>query len=632
MRKKLIIQNLTESNPVSLKELVDKVKVSDRTIRNEIKDINLETLKNGFLIENIRGKGYILKITDSDKYKSYKESINEINSSYLIKGERINRIIEILLTNNGYITIDEISERLDYSRSTIIKDLEEVKRIIEELNLKLESKSSFGILVKGSEIGIRKAFSNYLYRHNSSISISKNKYKGVFFKVKEIFLKEVIKEKIDISNLAIENIFNHLQILILRLESENFIKEDTSNKDIIGEIDVYNKLRPISKRIFDLIENELNINIPRIEVDYLAAQILYKSKMFLQSDIVKTKVKKDIEEILKEIDKKAYTTFSSDYELINNLLMHLSALISRARTDTQLKNPYFDEVNTRYSAVVSIAVNFTDDFSKRWDMNIEKDEIAFIAIHFVAHFEKARQLKSNDRKKIAIICPTEGGLAYLLKLKLERELNESIISTFTSIQIDEMKKDNYSYIITSTEIEEVLNGKVYRINNLFSEVEIEDICKDIKRDDVKNENNKDMLDEVFFKRLSGGKNLDYKKFLKEEADMLLNTNSVNEDFFELVIKREKSLSTAYKNGVAGPHAMEMNALRNCLSITVFEESIDWGGKDINIICLICMKKGSLNLHKMIGSNLFKVINSKDLRDSILKCNDKKEFIKIFIDK
>lgn len=629
MRKKLIIQSISEATPISLKELVEVLKVSDRTIRAEIKELNLEGLKNGFEIENLRGKGYILKIIDREKFTTYNEKTLLNNFGGLLKEDRINKIIEILLTNKGYITIDEIGDRLMYSRSTVIKDLEEVKKIIEELNLNLQTKSSFGLRVQGSEIGIRKAFSNYLYRHNSNITISNHKYKELFFEIKEVFLKEVIKEKINISNLAIENIFNHLQILILRLESENFIKEDTSNKDIINEIDSYNIFRAISFRIFEMIGEELKIKTPNIEIDYLATQILYKSKMFSQSDIVKSRVKKDIEEILEEIDQKSYTGFSTDYELINNLLMHLSALISRARTDTQLKNPYFEEVNTRYSAVVSIAVNFTNEFSKRWDMKIEKDEVAFIAIHFVAHFEKIRQRCSCKKNKIAIVCPTEGGLSYLLKLKLEREFTSAIINTFTVVQIDEVKNDKYQYIITTTDINIALEGKIYKINNLFSQDEIERICKEIKNDEIKEEKIQEKLDRIFFKRLKGGNKLNYEKIIKEMIDELEANKVVNSDFYNLVMEREKSLSTAYKNGVAGPHAMEMNANENALSITILEEYIDWGGKNINIVCLICMKKGNLNLHKIIGSNLFKVINNKELREKIRGCKNKEDFKKIF---
>lgn len=626
MREKIILDKLTSEENVTMKALVNELKVSDRTVRNELKLMNKAGENNGFKILNTRGSGYSLELINEYKFTKYMESINSLCSldSNIGLEERVSKILEILLITNDYTTIDSISEKLLYSRSTIINDLEFVEKKLKFLNLELERKSSLGLKIVSEEITIRKSLSVYLYSNNRDLIIQNERDADLFLKVKKIFIEELVENKINISNLAIENIFCHLKILILRIDNQNFIKRDTTNKDMDC------KFEKISCKIFDLIGKEFNITIPKREIDYLASQILYKSKVAIENNEIKEKARTDIEQILKSIDEISYTNFSKDVELKNNLLMHLCALISRARTNTQLKNPYFDEVNTRYSAIVSIVVNFTDIFCERWNMKLLKDEIAFIAIHFASHFEKAKLIAVKDVKKIAIVCPREGGMAYLLKLKLEEAFANTIITSYTNFQIDELLEAEYDFIITNTDITEKINIPLFKIENLFDDCELEMIVKKIEQQvSLKKDLAKEKLDDIFFQRKTGGSKVDYKEFLSHESKKLIELKIVPDDFEELVLRREESLSTAYKNNVAGPHAMEMNAYKNVLSITVFENYVDWNDKKVNIVCLIAVKKGSLNLHRVIGKQLFDVINNENMRIEISKCKSREDFIRIF---
>lgn len=624
MRRKIILESLMVEENVNMKIMINNLNISDRTIRSEIRLINKDGEKNGFMILNRRGKGYYLEINDEEKFNKYIKKVNSISESSSTLGleERVRKILEILLITNDYITIDSIAGKLEYSRSTIIKDLEIVEKRLGILKLKLEKKTSLGLRIASDEILIRKALSIYLYSNNIDLISQSKKDAEFFLQVKKIFIEELVENKINISNLAIENIFYHLKILILRINSKNFIEKDSSNKDMDY------KFEKISIKIFDLISEEFNITIPKREVDYLASQILYKSNIAVENSEIKKKAMEDIDEILKNIDEISYTSFSHDIELKNNLLMHLCSLISRARSDTQLKNPYFDEVNTRYSAIVSIVVNFTDMFCERWNIKLLRDEIAFIAIHFATHFEKARLRAVKDIKRIAIICPSEGGMAYLLKLKLEESFANTVINSYTNFQIDEVLKDEYDFIITNMDISQKVNIPLFKMKNLFDDHELEIIVKKIEGA-VSGEDflGKEKLDNIFFQRKHGGDNIDYKNFLMEESKKLIKLNIVPKGFEELVLRREESLSTAYQNNVAGPHAMEMNAYRNALSITVFENPIDWKEKKVTIVCLIAMKKGSLNLHRIIANKLFDVINNEKVRVEIINCKNKEDFIK-----
>ena len=626
MREKLILDMLKSKENVCVKSMASMLNVSDRTVRTEINLLNKSGEINGFKVINIRGKGYSLKINNDEKFNKYIKKMNSFFEADINFGleERTNKILEILLISNDYITIDYIAEVIGYSRSTIIKDLEAVEKKLKFLGLDLKRKSNFGLKIINDEITIRKSLSTYLYSNNRDLLIENERNLQTFGKIKKIFIEEIVKNKIKISNLAIENIFCHLKILTLRFNNKNFIELNEYEKCLDY------RFEEIALKICNSIGADFNIEVPKSEVSYLASQIYYKSKVVSQNDEIKMKAKRDIEDILENIDKVSYTNFSSDIELQNNLLIHLCALIDRARTNTQLKNPYFDEVNTRYSAIVSIVVNFTDEFCKRWNMNLLKDEIAFIAIHFATHFEKTRLKALKNIKKIAIVCPSDGGIEYFLKIRLEEVFGNTVIDNYTPFNLEGIIENKYDFLITNLDLNLDIKYPIFKINNLFDENELEDLVRKIEKDiSVQKGEIEEKLDDVLFKRRKGGKDINYKNFLREEAKMLIKKDIVPEDFEELVLLREEKLSTAYKNNIAAPHGIEMNAKKNVLSVTIFDNPIEWGDKKITIVILIGMKKGSLNLHRVIANKLFRLINDEEERNEISKCQSSEDFIKAF---
>lgn len=622
MRERLIIDILKEKENVLSKTLALKLEVSDRTIRSEISSLNKIGRISGFKIINVRGRGYTLVIDECEKFNKYVDKLDKSITCDFNLEERTNKILEIFLIENKYITIDYICGKIGYSRKTISKDLDVVEEKLKNLNLKLKRRISLGLKIEGDEVSIRKALSSYLYSNNRDLLINNKKNLQTFGLIKKIFVEEIVSEKIKINNVGIENIFYHLKILILRFSNGSFI-EEWNHKECLDE-----RFKIISLKICNCVKEILKIDIPEKEIEYLAAQMFYKSNVMVQEDDIRNKAKKDIQEILENIDVIRYTSFSKDEELKNNLLIHLCALINRVRSNTQLKNPYFDEVNTRYSAIVSITVSFTEEFCKRWDMILLKDEIAFIAIHFATHFEKVRLKKLQDIKRIAVICQSNGGIEYFIKIRLEEAFRDVIIDCYSPIDLNKLKEHKYDFVITSVDLETALNCSIFKINNIFDKDELEQIVKKVEQSI---EGEKEKLEEVFFKKKKGGAGVNYKKFLKEEAEKLIELGIVRKDFEKLVLQREEKLSTAYKNNIAAPHGIEMNARKNSISVTIFDNNIQWGDKKVDIVILIAMKEKCLDLHRIIASKLFYLTNNEVAREKIRKCKNDEEFKNVFED-
>ncbi|MGL4849143.1 MAG: BglG family transcription antiterminator, partial [Clostridium sp.] len=356
MRKKILINILEETEYVKMDEITKRMKVSDRTIRSEIMEINKDGEKFLIRVINKRGKGYKLEIEDKEKYEEYTKTLEEEEQySFTIQKEiRVSKITKIILECRDYITIDKIADLLKYSRSTVISDLGEVYKNLEKLGIDVEKKSRFGIKVLNTEVDVRKCLARQIYKNNfiDNLIEVQGDLEKIFFKVKEIFINEIIKNKIEISNICIENIFYHFKILIIRAKSKNFILENMECREKELEVLKNENFYRISEKVLTSVGDYLKVEIPETEVICLAKQILKKSNFFSDNSEMEEKVKRDIKEIISQIDVENKIEILEDENLIKNLSMHLCGVIERVKTNTQLKNPYFEEINVRYQEIM----------------------------------------------------------------------------------------------------------------------------------------------------------------------------------------------------------------------------------------------------------------------------------------
>ena len=114
-----------------ISELADKFQVSQRTIRNDINDIN-DYLKQQNITNITFGSNGILLVKEDIQNVSFEEEERAFYTYRLSKGERKNLIAAILIQAKGHITLSEIAEMLFVSRATIINDLDGVKRFLKE--------------------------------------------------------------------------------------------------------------------------------------------------------------------------------------------------------------------------------------------------------------------------------------------------------------------------------------------------------------------------------------------------------------------------------------------------------------------------------------------------------------------
>ena len=184
--RSLRLLNILESSfSVQDQYILDVLKVSSKTISNEIKSLN-ELFEDCAYIEN-KNSNYNLYITKLEEYLKRKRSIYEANINFDSSKVRLVYIFKRLVSSSESTLIDDLAFEMIVSRTTLNTDLKKLNEIINSYNLVIKGKPNTGIKVVGLEKDIRifilENIYNYVYKED------------IFDKEDNIFFDKVFDSK-----------------------------------------------------------------------------------------------------------------------------------------------------------------------------------------------------------------------------------------------------------------------------------------------------------------------------------------------------------------------------------------------------------------------------------------------------
>lgn len=136
-------------------------------------------------------------------------------------------------------------------------------------------------------------------------------------------------------------------------------------------------------------------------------------------------------------------------------------------------------------------------------------------------------------------------------------------------------------------------------------------------------NFKSLFSKEYFQILDDGKYID---IIKEQSKKMMVNKVAANNFTDLVLERENRFSTIYENGIAGPHPIKLNAIKDTIGVTILKQPIEWQDKEVQIIFLINLKRGHLFLHKEISKFLMQIIDQEEIKHGIIQSSNYEEFI------
>lgn len=638
LRLQKIIKILSESSKVVTgDQLCTTVGVSSRTIRSDIKELNNIFKNHGAVILSEKGKGYILEITDMEKFKDiYSDEKKKDNYINLTAEGRAEYIIMRLLLNEikniDAITQIDLADELFISLSTLKNDIKLAKTNLQpkgrgsNVTLDIEKHANKGIKVTGKEDSLRCCITEKL---NFSNKIFLEKFEEILkdslglknlSELEEIIKDNIVKFKLRLSDIALKDLRSYVAVMLVRNKSgNNLIYTEAMTNDLKKESKM-----DIAKSICSDLMKKLNVEINETEVCYVTKHIIASSSIGTDIDEENSKL---TETILIAVKENFNVDLTSDKVLREFLGAHLKAAINRAKYGVKMENSMLGIIKNNYPFAFEIGVLSNNIIKREYGLDLSEDDIGFLSLHFAASIERIKQEEIGTVKKVIIVCTTGIGTSLLLKVKLEQHFKGrlTIVDTISWYEFNEVLLQSVDFIITTIPLK-AESEKVIYVKNLLDKDEIKKIEENLKNNNYKENGLVSKLKkELFFKDVEVSTREELlEKITEELIDKKYITKAVKKEIFS----REKLASTEIGNLVAIPHTSHKDLKESFISVAILKKGITWHKEKVQVVLIICIAKEDQHEWKSNLEQLYKSIIELDVVLEIIKSSDFEDFKKI----
>ncbi len=584
----LLEENLCKLNGEKIGEVLS---ISDRTVRKEIKGMNEVGKNHGFIIKNMRGKGFYIDVLDQQNFRQFKNSnlTSPIYFDINTKEERIKQCIIILLNAHQFMTLEELAEKMYVGRTTLSLEIKEIRNLLNSFNLSLHSKVGKGILIEGSERNKRCALLSLI---DESFEYSQiESYFG--WKNQQHFLEALQKQlpplfssfHLYFSDENLKNFIFHLVIMADRIQNQ-FELELDYGRDKWGQYTV------LMDNLIKLLSEVFLIDIPQSEQDYLFIQV--RSKMITavdQNQNINNLVNDYIQLFLDKINENYFYDLNDDEQLRSDLQSHINSMLFRVKNNIRVRNPMEEHIKKYFPLAYEITLYAVKSIKNELSYEVNHGEIAYLSLHIGASLERNYQVKYERHNSCLIVCGSGIGTARVIETTIKQTIPDLFITkTISAQRYSTLPYVEEDVVITTIDIEEK-NKPIFKIESLPSRRQIIDLDKKITKE---LSHTTDLLLNYFSPKLFIKKSFKHKDEAIKALTHAMALEKVidnEEEFLAAILKREEMGSTVIGEGVAVPHPLNLLSKRTQIGIALTEEPIDWGnGQKSQLIFLLAISK------------------------------------------
>lgn len=624
----LILNQIQNKNFITLTEIAEKLNVSTRTVRNDIKLLN-DIFGDSAFIDGEQGS-YRLYIIDIDGFEEKREEILRYNGYLDSPKKRMAYIFKTLLKSSSPYIIDELAYEMNVGRSTVNGDIKKLNEILSSYELYIEGKANSGIILSGSELNkrffIMENIYNFIYSEDD-----------IDFNVDRI-LKEISK-KYGFESMTKVAFEKAIVIMLDRVFSGNYIDKLL---DKYYDIEKNSMFKAVDETVSRL-ESVLDIKIPIEEKIFISIPI---AGMRTPTNIeavyhlgIDSHIENVIDRIIEQIGYEL-NIYIDKRNLNEEFYYHISFMINRLRFGYLLKNPISEEIKEKYPLAYKMACISGRIIGSEYDVTVTEDELGYITAYFGAYM---LEYKTTDRVcKIALVCSTGRGTARLISTQLKRVLDkDTILDLFADNQVDETVLGDYDIVFTTVKLGYNIKAPIITVRDIFDEKEILleiEKARQLQKLSIPVAKTGGvsiiaaLIDDRKFFVLD-----DNKSYIENTCDMidsLCEDGLVDKDFKSRILKREEKSTMIFDKSISFPHAINMSDDRLVISIGVSEKGLlGDDGSSIKIIFLLGLpvsENQDDTVLVRIYDEIISIAQDENIIKELSKATDLKSIVKSFI--
>ena len=594
-----ILKIIEQSNITTAQSIADKLGVSTKTVRNEIKELN-KLLKGYALIDNKQGK-YILYVIDQTNFYKVIQDLRIQDDFFNSQQNRMSYIFYKLMNSNEPYLTDDLAEEMNIGRTTFVGDLKKLRSKIENYGLQIVGKTSKGLFLEGNEIDIR-------------MCLLEDMYGSIYYdyKIDEDIVDLISKicRENAIGNITIGHFMNFFTVMIDRLLNEHTITELDDKYLSIKSTKTFEFI----DKLLDEVENKIPIVIPENERIFLVLPIISMRTPINSQGIKGIEISDEtidlVQEIISLIKKQMNITIMPG-DFFDEFVYHMFFMINRVKFGIKIKNPVLEDIKEKYPVAFKMAELSKCLIEDKIKKEVSKDEVGYMAMYFGV-FISENTYKKREIYKVAVICGSGVLTARIISSQLKKILSpESEIDMYSISEVNTELLNKYDLICSTYKLNCDTNVPIIYIKEIFDENQLKKQIEQVKYTEKFEIPILQGIDSIILSLLDEEKffvldnNVSYKENINFMVDRLSEKGYVDEGFKERLIKREENSTMIFDKHIAIPHVINYESDNIILSIGVFNDTLIIDeNRDVKLVFL-------LGIPEMLGENeilLIKIYN------------------------
>lgn len=440
--EKLILSN---SKSMEVKKLITTYRISLKTLRTDVNEIN------DFLLE---AKMSPTKLNEKEKLILLEKDIMKIQDrlnhmdTYSYKMSREERqiyIIAELLMSQDYITMQNLAKKLNVSRNTILNDFETVKDYCLAFNVNVLMKSSKGIKIECDQ----KDRNNLLMQifHDLEDDYMEKSFfhqliqRKLGMKIPLEMIKEDLREYMEQQHMLVsDRVFSYVSIYLFVILNRKINKKRRTVEKLTGDT---------------ASDNLLNWFADKYEVRINKNDVKDFGRYMKQHDFNISSEQKEINDVelygiivyfLQMVGEDIECSLQSDTVLIESLLEHIRTL--KNWEDYDFEMPLSDELPIPKEILEKTIEKNSIILERYLGYPLTKEMKESIMIHICAAF--VRNLEYLNLLEILIVCPGSMATGKYLEAQVKNYFDFRVAAVIPSRDVEEFLKSNKIDFVIST--------------------------------------------------------------------------------------------------------------------------------------------------------------------------------------
>ncbi|MCA0971455.1 BglG family transcription antiterminator [Halobacillus litoralis] len=420
------------ATPLSMKQLVEQMNVSQRTIYYDLERIN-DWLEEKSLppVQRDRGKGHYL--TDDSKEALDGPAPPKKWHYHYSPEERRLLITAVLLIQPEQASMNQWMDLTGVSRGTVANDVKQVKQEFAQSGLNLLYKKNQGYQLEGVEETKRRylsdLFSTILTNQESKTvrsEIQKLLWNDQTESTDELnrdtvkqLLYETEKEMgMTFTDAMVEALALQVITMLSRIKEQQLVEVNPEEKAVLDETHAFKAAVHLSNSL----EEHFDQVIP-VEETYFLTMALLGSKVHHDEFPHRTEeeikgLRQVIQRMIHDFQTFACVEFDQVDELENNLMAHLKPTYYRLKYGVTPSNEWSNQIREKYGEIYRLTERTIYHLEYFVGTSIPEEEIAYIAIHFGGWLTREKK-QVETRYKAVIVCENGIGTSNMVKTQLE---------------------------------------------------------------------------------------------------------------------------------------------------------------------------------------------------------------------